>query len=510
MASISIKNMSVIRISELTEMTTQLSGDDFLPIVDSGSMTTYRVMVNDLGNHFSSSLFPDHAKSASFASSSLTASHLEEYGTSFANNFIVSSSLIMMDSSSLYISRRKTFFPVTGGVDLRDKNTIYFNKYSTDSALISNDNARIFFTELVPDNGTLVFELGDEGGVTESDPNIEHFYQTGSGFLFCRADTQSIPYQSQSLFFIDGSGRTYGRSIFATMFSSSKTVGTGFYGTASYALNSNYALHGGDGGTFVDGGSYNISCSWASGSISASYAKSASYAVTSSYAITSSYSVTSSYSISSSNALTASYALASPVVSSGGLPAGSIIAYGGVNAPAGWGLCTGSALLKLGEFNNLYLAISSAYSPANSAYGYDCNVSGVYSAGGLYFKLPDLRGQFLRGYSSPSRLIATNQAATIGADLQIGNHTHDIGHIGYSAAATTQQKIQFISKDWYGGLVSDYPVTIGTYGVIYGSGFTNIWPIKIITTSNTIAPTTVVPEIRPINVSVNYIIKLYN
>lgn len=83
-------------------------------------------------------------------------------------------------------------------------------------------------------------------------------------------------------------------------------------GTASWALNI-------PGTSFVTaGGSYNISCSWASSSLSSSLTISSSYAVTSSYSVTASYAQMAKSSSFAKTAETASYITASVLTS--GIP----------------------------------------------------------------------------------------------------------------------------------------------------------------------------------------------
>lgn len=68
------------------------------------------------------------------------------------------------------------------------------------------------------------------------------------------------------------------------------------------------------------------------------------------------------------------------------MPAGSIIAFGGRNIPAGWLLCDGNTVCRI-TYNRLFNAIDSVWGNGN---------------GSTTFHLPDLRGQFLRGVSGSS------------------------------------------------------------------------------------------------------------
>jgi len=65
------------------------------------------------------------------------------------------------------------------------------------------------------------------------------------------------------------------------------------------------------------------------------------------------------------------------------VPPGTIVAYGGKTAPAGWLLCNGASLDKA-LYPALFAAISSNF--------------GTYDA--AHFNVPDLRGRFLRGWDN--------------------------------------------------------------------------------------------------------------
>lgn len=87
---------------------------------------------------------------------------------------------------------------------------------------------------------------------------------------------------------------------------------------------------------------------------------------------------------------------ASVIPSSGGVPVGTIIAYGGTTIPAGWEFCDGRSLSTTGTYAALFDAIGSNW--------------GSTSAG--TFRLPDLRGRFTRG-----------RDATGGNDPDVGTRT---------------------------------------------------------------------------------------
>jgi microcystin-dependent protein len=75
-------------------------------------------------------------------------------------------------------------------------------------------------------------------------------------------------------------------------------------------------------------------------------------------------------------------------------PAGSLMAYAASTAPTGWLLCDGSAVSRT-TYATLFAAISTTWGTGD---------------GSTTFNVPDLRGQFLRGFDS--RSTATSQDTT--------------------------------------------------------------------------------------------------
>ena len=66
-------------------------------------------------------------------------------------------------------------------------------------------------------------------------------------------------------------------------------------------------------------------------------------------------------------------------------PIGTILAYGGTTAPAGWMICDGTSLLRA-SYPELFAVIGTAFGSADST----------------HFNIPDLRGEFLRGAGTNS------------------------------------------------------------------------------------------------------------
>lgn len=113
-------------------------------------------------------------------------------------------------------------------------------------------------------------------------------------------------------------------------------------------------------------------------------------------------------------------------------PAGSVVAFAGAVAPAGWLLCDGSAISRT-TFSSLFAAIGTANGIGN---------------GSTTFNLPDYRGQFLRGVSGastkdPDRASRTAMAAggnagnNVGSvqDYQVQSHSHSVSIDGYNATS---------------------------------------------------------------------------
>jgi len=91
------------------------------------------------------------------------------------------------------------------------------------------------------------------------------------------------------------------------------------------------------------------------------------------------------------------------------VPAGSMMAYGGVEAPTGWLVCDGTEVRK-SDFNELWLAISHNFKDASL----------VSDNGVNYFTLPDFRGRFALGLDNMGGPSA-NRVTNIAADAIGGN-----------------------------------------------------------------------------------------
>jgi microcystin-dependent protein len=101
------------------------------------------------------------------------------------------------------------------------------------------------------------------------------------------------------------------------------------------------------------------------------------------------------------------------------VPPGSVMAYMGTNAPPGWLLCDGSVVST-----NQYFGLFSIIGTSSGS-----------GTNGLTFRLPDLRGTFLRGADSLSDFIITASAIDTNLDtITITNH--GINRTGYPLSVT--------------------------------------------------------------------------
>lgn len=74
---------------------------------------------------------------------------------------------------------------------------------------------------------------------------------------------------------------------------------------------------------------------------------------------------------------------------------GTIMAYGGAIAPQNWLECDGQ-VRDTASYWELHQAILNQ--AASATFGYTCDSGGTRNLSGLYFKMPDLRGEFIRGW----------------------------------------------------------------------------------------------------------------
>ena len=161
----------------------------------------------------------------------------------------------------------------------------------------------------------------------------------------------------------------------------------------------------------------------------------------------------------------------------GSTPSGSIIAFAGTTIPDGYLLCNGQEISRL-DYEDLFEAIGTTYG----------------STSGTTFKVPDLRGKFIRG----------NGSTTINHG-SYGNTTHTSAAIGITQGDTIRNIVGNL-----GGARDDnstLPIS-GPFAAIdpagnFGGGVGTLKDINF--NASRVVPTA--NENRPINMSMNYIIK---
>ena len=159
--------------------------------------------------------------------------------------------------------------------------------------------------------------------------------------------------------------------------------------------------------------------------------------------------------------------------------AGFIQAHAGGSIPIGWVACDGSALSQT-DYADLFGAIGSSWNTATNP-----TTGSAYSAPSAgQFRVPDLRGVFVRGIGTPSGV----SAVTLGGYQpdRVQPHSHNLyANTGdTSSGSTTVVELKLHTS-----------ATTNEF-MVHGSGADN--------------PNAIGNETRPRNVGVNYIIKLYN
>jgi microcystin-dependent protein len=95
------------------------------------------------------------------------------------------------------------------------------------------------------------------------------------------------------------------------------------------------------------------------------------------------------------------------------VPAGAVQAFAMNSAPAGWLAANGNEYAKTGDYAALFAAISTTYGETNGSGG----------AGTSHFRVPDLRGYFVRGSGTNSDGTAAGTFGAKQAD-ELKSHTH--------------------------------------------------------------------------------------
>ncbi len=171
-------------------------------------------------------------------------------------------------------------------------------------------------------------------------------------------------------------------------------------------------------------------------------------------------------------------------------PPGVMMPYGGAAAPTGWLLCDGTSYLRT-THADLFDIIGTAYGTAD----------------GTHFNVPDFRGQFLRGFDDGE---GTDPDAAGRTAMATGGATGDaIGSVQADALQGHFTEFSGISV-LAGGIT-----VVGVHGGGGASGISYVVDGAPAGTINGIDPETdgsngtprTTTESRPVNASVNYIIK---
>ena len=171
------------------------------------------------------------------------------------------------------------------------------------------------------------------------------------------------------------------------------------------------------------------------------------------------------------------------------IPPGTIVAYGGTTTPTGWLICNGSTVSRTGNAA-LFAAIGTSYGNGD---------------GSTTFHLPDFRGRFLRGLDGAAG--RDPNAGTRAISNPGGNSGNAVGSLQTDAFQGHWHQVQ------ENGTTGSLGNTNGT-----NSGSTNmaamglglpLYASGLLTdTVNATGTPRISSETRPVNVYVNYIIKL--
>ena len=162
-----------------------------------------------------------------------------------------------------------------------------------------------------------------------------------------------------------------------------------------------------------------------------------------------------------------------------GVPAGTVVPYAGRTAPSGWLECNGDRV-AIAEHANLAAALyvgDANNADADLVHGYKTTTgtgAETRSTTGTFIKIPDLRGEFIRG------------------------------HAGARAAVDTGRKMGSAQADDY--KAHSHSVSKGAVGGTEGLAVGNYYPYGAETTTGT-SPVTGGTETRPRNIAMMYIIK---
>jgi microcystin-dependent protein len=175
------------------------------------------------------------------------------------------------------------------------------------------------------------------------------------------------------------------------------------------------------------------------------------------------------------------------------VPAGSVITYAGNSAPAGWLKCNGAAISR-STYSALFAVVGSTYGAGN---------------GTSTFNVPDLRGEFVRGWDDARGVDATRAIGTAQGESYLSHahgisdpgHTHGAADAGHAHTYTTSNTNNQAAA---GGSAAQS--NSGTFGTATGTGYASI-TVYGAATGITGTAAAGGAETRPRNVALLYCIK---
>jgi microcystin-dependent protein len=173
-------------------------------------------------------------------------------------------------------------------------------------------------------------------------------------------------------------------------------------------------------------------------------------------------------------------------------PPGAVMHYATQTAPDGWLVCNGSTVSRL-EYPALFAAIGTVYGAGD---------------GVTTFVLPDLRGEFIRGWDGGRGVDAGRAFGTLQVDA-FKSHTHAVTDPGHSHSSSSTGSNTIASNRSYrviigynSGLIAPEPTTIQGGTSLAGASTTSSTsgPTSSSTTGISVAATGSI-ETRPRNVA---------
>lgn len=138
------------------------------------------------------------------------------------------------------------------------------------------------------------------------------------------------------------------------------------------------------------------------------------------------------------------------------IPAGTIVAYGGTSAPAGWVFCDGASYVRTAPYDVLFTAIGTRYGNAD----------------GTHFNVPELRSKFPMGAATTGAAVGTGGFA----DATLPSHNHSTSSITAANAGSHRHGYEHGHGFYDPGHIHNFgnrnPQTVydGTDGILISRG----------------------------------------